>query len=147
MGPDVKPYEYIVKNFQYFVSLDFALYYSLTFQTFWILFYIVFATTIVSILLGIAYMINTKVDLKRFSITTKILDLCDVVLPLTCHLGFLSLTSMLMNIYLCIDGIGDNLNDSYLTHDCTVFCYTGDHLLYVVLTTIILSTFIILSGC
>jgi hypothetical protein len=49
---------------------------------------------------------------------------------------------MLMNIYICTEGISDNLTDSFLHQDCSTFCYTGVHLKYVIASTIVIFVYL-----
>lgn len=45
---------------------------------------------------------------------------------------------MLMNIYICINSIGEKITDSYLEYDCTTMCYKYNHISMIILTTIVL---------
>ena len=68
--------------------------------------------------------------------------LSNLLLPILGHIGFMPIFSMLMNIFLCYNAIGNNLTDSYLDQDCTTFCYTSKHKLYAVLSGICIGLYV-----
>ena len=61
--------------------------------------------------------------------------LSELCLPVLGHFCFISIFSMLMDIFICDNGIGSGLTSSYLNQDCTTFCYMGKHKNYVILAT------------
>ena len=135
-GPDQEPYKYILNNFQVFISLDFSLYYKLQFQDFWRLFYSIFACTVTWIVLCLVTIFKWEVTFEHNFFCGRIQLLIEYVLPILGHIGFMPILSMLMNIFLCDNAIGDSVTDAYFTSDCTVFCYTGQHKVLAVLTSI-----------
>ena len=64
----------------------------------------------------------------------KINLITQIAIPFIGHFGFMPILSMLMNVFLCEKGIGNNLTDSFLNQDCTSFCYKGNHLTNAILT-------------
>ena len=135
-GPDQDSYKYLVQNFQILVSMDFAMYFQLTFSMFWHIFYAVLAFTIIWILLCAVVMFRCEVAFQENFICSQIKFLTELVLPFLGHIGFVPILSMMMNIFLCNNAIGTGLTDSYLDADCTVFCYTGKHKLLAVISGI-----------
>ncbi|OMJ70463.1 hypothetical protein SteCoe_31559 [Stentor coeruleus] len=145
MGPDQLAYKKFIKNFQVFFSLDFNLYFYIEFERFWHLFYSVFGFTIYWIFGCILLMLRLDVSLERFSITRELMDIYKIIIPSFGHLGFLPIVSMLMNIFVCIEGISDEITDSFLKQDCTVMCYNHNHKAIASITSIILLVFIPLT--
>ena len=76
----------------------------------------------------------------------EIIDfISEYVMPTLGDLGFLPIISMLMNLYVCTLCITDELTQSYNSHDCTTYCWTGMHLSYAVVSLISLAIYIPLS--
>ena len=144
-GPDQEPYKYIVNDFQVFISLDFSLYYQLQFQNFWRMFYSVFACTVAWIVLCITTIFKFEITYEDNFFCGRIQLLIDYVVPIIGHIGFMPFFSMLMNIFLCDNAIGDSVTDAYFNNDCTVFCYTGQHKSLAALTSISLVFYLSLS--
>ena len=124
MGPDQDPYKFLVNNFEVFLSLEFAIYYNLDGDKFWYLYY-------VTVVLALGFVISAlllgfRSSIEKSSIGQKLIFLSEGFLLLS-HFMYLPLISMLMNIYNCREGIGSSLDSSYLTRDCTTFCYKGKH--------------------
>lgn len=145
LGPDQKPYKYIVNNFQIMISLDFNLYFNLINEIFWHFFYSVLIFSYLWVFLCIFIMLRIDLRFSSNYIVNKINLACDIFLPLFGHLGFIPMISMLFNIYGCNQGIGDDLTESFLDLDCASFCYKDAHLTIVIFTTISLTFFIPLA--
>ena len=142
LGPDQNSFKYSLENFQILISLNIDLYFEITFQRFWIFFYAV-------LLFALAWTISTSVMIFGFEIRYKRFFFCylieflkELILPILGHIGFMPIFSMLMNIYLCDYSIGNDLTDSYLNQDCTTFCYTGIHIIIVVLATLCIAFYL-----
>ena len=142
LGPDQNSLKYSLENFQILISLNIDLYFEITFQRFWIFFYAV-------LLFALAWTISTSVMIFGFEIRYKRFFFCylieflkELILPILGHIGFMPIFSMLMNIYLCDYSIGNDLTDSYLNQDCTTFCYTGIHIIIVVLATLCIAFYL-----
>ena len=134
MGPDQDSYVFLAGNIHELIAINIDLYLNLTFTKFWILFYTI---TLFTIVCGIKN--------EKSACTERLIFLAEMPMPIFGHICFLSLLSMLMNIYQCDNGIGNNLTDSYLNQDCTTFCYTGAHQTYVILGSLCISLFIPLA--
>ena len=144
-GPDQDAYKYVVQNFQLLVSLDFTLYFKLQFTIFWNFFYGVMLFAVVWIILCAVVILKCQVIFENNFFCGKIRFLTELILPILGHIGFLPVFSMMMNIFSCNDAIGSSLTDTFLDSDCTVFCYTGMHRLYAILTAICIVLYISLA--
>ncbi|OMJ70464.1 hypothetical protein SteCoe_31560 [Stentor coeruleus] len=141
MGPDQLAYKHFIKNFETIFSLDFNLYFNVEFDEFWYLFYFVFGFTIFWIFGCLLFWSKFGSSMNRFWLA-KIIRL---IVPVVGHLAFMPIISMLMNIYLCIEGTSDEITDSFLFQDCRVMCYHQKHKTLATLTGIILIIFIPLA--
>ncbi|OMJ74699.1 hypothetical protein SteCoe_26308 [Stentor coeruleus] len=145
MGPDQDAYKHFVKNFQTVFSFDFNLYFNFTFGKFWFLFYGVFGFTIFWIIECLVYWTRLGRSMKKLWWTSTFAEISRVIVIFGGHIGFMPIISMLMNIYICINSIGDNLTDTYLKQDCKTICYKDNHKTMLVLSTIVLLLFIPLA--
>lgn len=138
MGPDQNAYKYLLKNFQVLLALNYELYFNVKFELFWYIFTLNFTLVTLWILLSLIYIMNLDYRYYRFFSSLGFNRILKTIIPIIGHIGYLPLISILMSIYLCIDGIGDDLQDSFMMQDCTSFCYKGKHLYFVVFTAILL---------
>ena len=142
MGPDQDSYKYALQNFQVLISLDFNLYFNVTFEKFWLVFYAILIFVVLWIILCIFDILECSSRFSKFYLCRRIEDLALIIVPLFGHIGFLSIFSMLMNIYLCNQQISNALTDSFLQNDCTKFCYTDYHKTVIGITTTVISIYL-----
>jgi len=145
VGPDQNSYKQVVNSFELLVSLDVTLYFKLEFENFWKAFYVVLAFGYISIMLSLAVIFRFEVRYEKYFLCRQIKTLTEMFLPVLGHICFLPILSMLMNIFLCRNGISSNLTDSYLEQDCSMFCYTGKHKSIAVLSGICICFYLTLT--
>ncbi|OMJ86676.1 hypothetical protein SteCoe_11760 [Stentor coeruleus] len=73
----------------------------------------------------------------------KILDLSPKLLPYFADLSLIPILTILLQLFICKESIGNNLTDSFLNNDCTKFCYETYHLKMAIGTAITIIFFII----
>jgi hypothetical protein len=123
--------------------MDFILYYDVTFDTFWMIYYISISIAFLGVLSNLTFFISPL--LNRSIIGKKIKDFFEILFIVTTHFAFLPTFSMLMNIYDCRNSIGSSLQDTYLHRDCTTFCYTSHHRSIVILSTLLTTGYLAAS--
>lgn len=138
VGPDQATYKYLVNNIQKIFSLEVDLYFELKFQNFWVLFYVVFGICGAWVLMCFAVIRKWQDTYSENLFCGTINCLANLALPLIGHIGFLPIFSMLINIFECSEGVGANLEESFLGRDCRMFCYQDDHILFAVSTCFLL---------
>lgn len=127
MGPDQEAVKNVSNNFGLLLSLDFDKYYNLTQDKFWILFYSVFGFSIFWVLMCLTIVLELDIKYQNLWIFEQISVLCNLIFPLIGSIGFLPILSMLINLFLCTDSVGDSLTDTFMDRDCYVYCYKGKH--------------------
>ncbi|OMJ81106.1 hypothetical protein SteCoe_18519 [Stentor coeruleus] len=145
MGPDQDAYVYFINNFQAFFSLDFNIYLDLKFEKFWFMFYWVLTFTVFWIFGCFLYWSRLGRVIEKTWWTSFFAEINKIVIIIGGNIGFIPIISMLMNIYICINSIGENITDSYLKYDCTTMCYKDTHKSMIILTTIVLIFYISLA--
>jgi Receptor family ligand binding region len=144
MGPDQDPFKYTLSNIQYLSSMEFVLYFNFTFDQYWILVYAILGYASFWLIMLVIIAFRSKVSFQNIFIFHWMQVFLDLILPALGNIGLLPVFSMLMDIYLCDQAIGDDLQDSFLNQDCTTFCYQGEHKKYVIVSSL-LTTFYLLA--
>jgi Receptor family ligand binding region len=144
MGPDQTPFQYIVPDIQYLASIELVLYFDFKFYSYWVLFYSLLGLMCAWVILVTIIVCRFKYSFQNIFIYDWLRILPDLILPFLGHVGLLPVFSLVMHIYLCEQAIGEDLQDSFLQRDCTTFCYQGNHKIYVIISSI-LTTFYLLS--
>jgi len=52
----------------------------------------------------------------------------ELLMPILGNAGFLPIVSVLLNVIQCDQAIGNDLSQSFVRKDCSVFCWQGSHL-------------------
>ncbi|CAG9335814.1 unnamed protein product [Blepharisma stoltei] len=52
------------------------------------------------------------------------------------NLCFIPFVSVLLDVFVCDESIGDSFTDSFLAKDCYQFCWKGNHIVYAILSGI-----------
>jgi hypothetical protein len=137
LGPDQESLKQLLRGFHYLVGLDFTNYFGFKFDTFWVLIYCLFFYSLIWSIVCIFTILFDGFPVKK-SILLK-----DSIFPILGQICFMPVFSELMNIYLCGQGIGDSLTDSFMDYDCTLSCYTGKHLIFAVVGGIFILSYLI----
>ena len=142
LGPKNGIFSYAFKKTEFLLAIDLSNYFDFNFEKFWALYMIVLSVAFTFVFLSLLiFLIRTQMFLKYYFLS-KLQDLSNSVLPIIGHIGFLPMISLLMNVFICEEGIGKDLEESYLERDCSQFCYKGKHKQNVVAGTIAAISFI-----
>ncbi|CAG9328021.1 unnamed protein product [Blepharisma stoltei] len=74
----------------------------------------------------------------KILLLTAMDELGKYCLPIIGDLLFIPIVNFLLMTFQCTHSIGDEFKDSYHDQDCSVFCWQGNHLEYVIVSSIIL---------
>jgi hypothetical protein len=66
----------------------------------------------------------------------------EFVLPIINNALFLPIISVLLDVFLCTEEIGDEFTDTFLDRDCHEFCWESDHVTYAVMSAIALVAYL-----
>lgn len=135
LGPEQAAIRNLFNNFQMLLSMDFIGFFQLTTEKFWRLYIFVLVLVMVWII-PCFYMFFQLRRMGRSQETSWLKNFIkESVFPIIGHIAFVPIFSILMDIYVCKDGISKDLTGSYLNIDCSLFCYQGIHKTYIVLST------------
>ena len=109
---------------------------NLTFQDYWFYYRLVCGVSILSSLLSLAVVIFKKKLFKGSSYFKYLEFISEFILPTLGHIGFMPILSSLLTIFSCEEGSSDHTLDSFLTQDCSQYCYSGSHIYYSIVSTL-----------
>ncbi|CAG9335584.1 unnamed protein product [Blepharisma stoltei] len=126
MGPDIKKFDNYSYTLANYAALNFG--WVTVGKSFWI--YV--ASAVVGIFLWIYFAI-----IPTFAIQNRIIGKIAFInsdrivrmgIPLIGNACFLPIISVLLSVFQCNEGIGNDLDESFVHSDCTVYCWKGTHL-------------------
>ncbi|OMJ71683.1 hypothetical protein SteCoe_30052 [Stentor coeruleus] len=124
------------------LSLNFMYYFNANYDTFWLCIYTNITFCIFWILICLILSKNLHEHLISFCLFEKIKDFSEIVFQLIVNLSLIPMLTMLLEVYVCKESIGDNFTDSFVSRDCDTFCYRTFHLKASIGVSIVLVTFI-----
>ncbi|CAG9328019.1 unnamed protein product [Blepharisma stoltei] len=78
----------------------------------------------------------------KISLLTAMDELGKYCLPIIGDLLFIPIVNFLLITFQCTNSIGNEFKDSYHDQDCTVFCWQGMHMKYVIISSIVLLSYL-----
>jgi hypothetical protein len=67
------------------------------------------------------------------------------LLPILSNACFLPIITILTDVFICTESVGDEFTDSYLDRDCEQFCWTDDHIYYAIFAVIAFALYVPLA--
>ncbi|CAG9309848.1 unnamed protein product [Blepharisma stoltei] len=126
MGPDIKGYDDVSSVLADYATINYS---WITRGTrFWICVKVILIVLFVWIFLSVHALINFQRFDKFFCDYCK--NFSNLVLPIIGNTCFLPIISILLGVVQCVQGIGQDLNESFVRNDCSVFCWKGLHILW-----------------
>lgn len=116
------------------LSLDYTYFFKLQFTNYWTLYLIFLVTSALWTLFCIIIVCGHGLE--------ELSNLLQIIISFVGNIFFMSIFSLLLTIYSCTEASGESILDSYLTRDCNIKCYQGDHLKGVVIATVIIIPFL-----
>jgi hypothetical protein len=56
--------------------------------------------------------------------------LAETALPIIGNAAFIPIISILLDVFICTESVGDKYTDSYMDRDCFVWCWEDEHVSY-----------------
>ena len=127
LGPDQEAIKRISIRIGLILSFDFDQFYNLNQNEFWILFYSIFGFSVFWVFTCLVVVFEVDIKYQDLWVCKQFSVLANLTFPLIGTILFLPIFSMLMNLFLCSESVGDSLTDTFMDHDCYVYCYKGKH--------------------
>ncbi|CAG9313848.1 unnamed protein product [Blepharisma stoltei] len=140
MGPDFKKIFSLLSSFADAISLNLASVIKLENGIFWAVCDLVLACCLLwnSLCATILLRLNER---SNFVIFQYLDELGDFLMPILGNLCFIPFVSVLLDIFVCDEAIGNNFTESFLATDCYQFCWQRTHIIYVILAILALLTY------
>ncbi|CAG9328050.1 unnamed protein product [Blepharisma stoltei] len=87
------------------------------------------------------FLIKNLNNQKNFILST-VNEFSLYIMPIIGEILFLPINLYLFQTFQCTSSIGDNFKDSFNDHYCSTFCWQGDHINYVIISSLALSVYI-----
>ncbi|OMJ86675.1 hypothetical protein SteCoe_11759 [Stentor coeruleus] len=142
LSPSNTYFKNAFKNLFTILSFNLINYFDITFSPFWICIYFLLGFSIIWIFISIIISKNLHSNFSRFFIFDKFKAFSQMFSPIIANLSLIPIIAMFLEVYLCNEGIGNNLSDSFVSRDCTTFCYEGLHLKISIGVCIILGIYV-----
>ncbi|OMJ92512.1 hypothetical protein SteCoe_4754 [Stentor coeruleus] len=144
MGPDLTPFLFGASKIPDYISVNMSNIINFTKDVYWMGVYVTLITCLVWFYLSIVVIFRLdekfKYSVFKFSNTLAI-----SLMPIIGDLLFLPIVSILLFIFDCHEGTGESLTESFLTKDCSTYCWKDHHLTYSILSIFTLLIFLPLS--
>ncbi|CAG9330180.1 unnamed protein product [Blepharisma stoltei] len=131
MGPGMKPVSSFLNYIGNALSFDFDDFFSPKNGAFWIIIDLVFVGVLLWVVLSLVVLLNLG-ERKFYGkwIAEKLNSYADNLMPFLGNWCFIPFISILLDVFVCDQSIGDNFTDSFMMKDCYQFCWKDEHLVY-----------------
>ncbi|CAG9328930.1 unnamed protein product [Blepharisma stoltei] len=141
MGPDYRPINTFLAEIGDLLSLNLSSAIVFENNLYWIFFDIILALCFFWIVLCFIILFRLDEKLSSLFLFRFLGQLGDWFMPVLGNLCFIPFVSILLDIFVCDQSIGNNFSDSFLAKDCNQFCWQGSHIIYVILSILALLTY------
>lgn len=144
MGPDLTPFLFGASKIPDFISVNMSNIINFTKDIYWMGVYITLITCLIWFYLSVVVIFRLDEKLK-YSVLKFSNTLAISLMPIIGDLLFLPIVSILLFIFDCNEGTGTSITESFLTKDCSTYCWKSQHLIYSILSVFTLLVFLPLS--
>ncbi|CAG9315213.1 unnamed protein product [Blepharisma stoltei] len=141
MGPDYGSINSFLSGIGETLSLDLGNFVKLSNGVFWAICDVILALSMAWIILCITVFYRLDEKYNHVFIFRTLGQLADYLMPILGNLCFIPFVSVLLDVFVCDESIGNHFTDSFLSKDCYQFCWKGDHVIYAILSGIAILTY------
>ncbi|CAG9335812.1 unnamed protein product [Blepharisma stoltei] len=136
MGPDLDPINSFLWDIGEALSLNLGNFIKLTNGVFWIVCDAVLGLSAAWIILCITVFYRLDEKYNHIFIFRFLGQLAEFLMPILGNLCFIPFVSILLDVFVCDESIGNRFTDSFLAKDCYQFCWKDSHIVYAILSGI-----------
>ena len=122
-----------IGKIEFFLGFEFLQYFQFKYDNYWRFYLIIIFYSSFCSILSLFIYINSGKFIKNIFKSEDILDICKLLIIISTNFCYLPLQGQLLSIIDCSQSIDSTLTSSYLSSDCSQFCFQGNHILYSVL--------------
>ncbi|CAG9329577.1 unnamed protein product [Blepharisma stoltei] len=127
IGPDMRSYSIVISKSIRLVSSDWGGPLDITGDNFWIEIYAVIS--LISFMAYSACVLWKKMSKKHHHYFFELNELiAKIGILLLCSIAYIPLVSIVLSVFLCKERAGSSITDSFVSHDCYTYCWSGFHL-------------------
>ncbi|CAG9315212.1 unnamed protein product [Blepharisma stoltei] len=141
MGPDYRSFNSFLSSIGEALSLDLGNFVKLSNGVFWGICDAILGLSVTWVVLCITVFYRLDEKYSHVSIFRFLGQLADLLMPILGNLCFIPFVSVLLDVFVCDESIGNHFTDSFLSKDCYQFCWKGDHVIYAILSGIAILTY------
>jgi hypothetical protein len=98
---------------------------------FWVILNVVYTLCFVWFVTAVLILLKVDIRLESQSICRNFGYYAETILPILSNSCFLPIIAILIDVNLCTEKVGDDVDDTYLDRDCHVWCWESEHVVYV----------------
>jgi hypothetical protein len=118
---------------------------SLQEGVYWAILHVVYCLCFVWFITAIVIVLKLDIRLDNYWFCRNFGYYAEITLPVLSNSAFLPIMSILLDVNVCTESVGDNYSDSYLDRDCHVWCWESEHIVYVALALVSLVLYVPLA--
>ena len=131
MGPDFRSLNSFIAAIGDSVNVDLERLISLDEGIYWISLNTVISLVAIWVILGIVIIKRLDLRYENVYFCLKLGYYAENGLGIIGNACFIPINSLLLDVFICTESVGDDYTDSFLDRDCHEYCWKGDHMIYV----------------
>ena len=122
-----------IGKIEFFIGFEFLQYFQFRHNNYWRFYLFIILYSLFCSLLSLFIYLNSGKLLKKLFKSEDILDICKLFIIISTNFCYFPLQNQLLSIIDCSQSINSTLTSSFLSSDCSQFCFQDNHVLYSVL--------------
>ncbi|CAG9329483.1 unnamed protein product [Blepharisma stoltei] len=138
MGPDLTPISSLIGDLGSMLSFDLSNLISTKNGVFWFFLDFIFGLVFIWVVLSVTVLLRLDERFPTIGLLRLLNKSAYLLMPIIGNLMFIPIVSLLLEVFICDESIGENFTDSFMIKDCYQFCWKGDHIIYVAISAVCL---------
>ncbi|CAG9329487.1 unnamed protein product [Blepharisma stoltei] len=138
MGPDLAPISSLIGDLGNMVSLDLNDFISTKNGVFWFFLDAIYALVCVWAVLSVSVLLRIDERFPAVGLFRLLNKSAYLLMPIIGNLMFIPIVSLLLDVFICDESIGEDFTDSFMIKDCYQFCWKGEHIIYAAISAVCL---------
>ena len=135
-GPNFKSLSATLHSISIILAVDIGQAIESGGDSYWIVLFIVYSICFVWTLLGIILVLKLDFRFPKSHFWRSFGFYGENLLHIPGNITFIPILSILLDLFICDEAIGPNFSDSFIYRDCNVFCWEGEHIVFVTVALI-----------
>ncbi|CAG9329489.1 unnamed protein product [Blepharisma stoltei] len=125
MGPNLASISALIGDLGNMLSLDINDFISTKNGVFWFFLGFIFGVVFIWAVLSVTVLFRLDERLPTIGLFRLLNKSADFLMPILDNLMFIPIVSLLLDVFICDESIGENFTDSFMIKDCYQFCWKG----------------------